>query len=86
MHHIIWRQSALNELAELWVDADAVLRETITMAVAEIDSSLARSPNDIGESRPDDRRIAFEPPLGYIFEVRSLDQQVVISHVWLTRN
>jgi hypothetical protein len=71
MYVVTWASAALIDLAALWVDADAVLRTAITAAIEQIDTALARAPDDVGESRPDNRRIAFEPPLGFLFRVRS---------------
>ncbi len=82
MHEIIWRQSALDELARLWIDADSLARESISRAALEIDSLLTETPSNVGESRSDNRRIEFVPPLGFIFEIRSAVRQVFIIHVW----
>ncbi len=64
MYEVIWARMALDELATLWNDANATLREAITVATEEIDSQLAKWPNEAGESRPNNQRIAFVPPLG----------------------
>jgi len=82
MYLVIWASAALRELAALWVDADPDLRDAITAAAEKIDVALARSAGDVGESRPDNRRIAFEYPLRFLFRVGSSNQRVVISHVW----
>jgi hypothetical protein len=83
-HRVFWTPSALNELAELWLDADAIFRAAITAATAAIDALLVNSPEEVGESRADQRRIGFVTPLAFLFEVRTSDQQVVIIHVWST--
>jgi hypothetical protein len=82
MYRVVWRRSALDEMAALWIDADTTLRESITLAAAEIDSLLADSPNEVGESRPNNRRIAFVPPLGFLFQVNSETHRVIVIHVW----
>jgi hypothetical protein len=83
-YHVFWTPSALNELAALWLDADAN-RAAITAAAASIDALLVDSPDEVGESRADQRRIAFVTPLAILFEIRSSDQRVVITHVWSTK-
>jgi hypothetical protein len=84
MYVVIWGSAALQELAALWVNADAELRAAITAATEEIDLALTRFPDDVGESRPDNRRIAFARPLGVLFRVRSSDRRVIITRVWST--
>jgi hypothetical protein len=84
MFHVIWSSAALQELAALWVDADADLREAITAATQRIDAALARAPDDIGESRSGDRRVAFERPLAFLFRVRLTERQVIVTRVWST--
>jgi hypothetical protein len=69
MYHVLWRLSALNELAALWIGADSTLSEAITAATAAIDEDLRNSPDEVGESRPGNQRIAFVPPLGFTFSV-----------------
>jgi hypothetical protein len=54
MHDVIWSSAALQELAALWVNADSKLRDAITGATERIVAALARAPDDVGESRPDD--------------------------------
>jgi hypothetical protein len=81
-YHVLWTPSALNELAALWLDADATFRAAITAAAASIDALLVDSPDEVGESRDGQRRIAFVRPLAFHFEIRSLDQRVVVTHVW----
>jgi hypothetical protein len=83
MFEVFWTPSALRDLAALWIDADASLREAVTIAAAEIDSLLANSPDDVGESRAANRRITFLSPLGLVFEVSSPDRRVIVLHVWL---
>jgi hypothetical protein len=82
MYDVFWAPSALDDLAAVWVDADANLREAVTLASAEIDALLAHSPLDVGESRDGEQRITFVSPFGVIFEVRSAVRRVVVTHVW----
>jgi hypothetical protein len=84
MYAVTWASAALSDLAALWVDADTRLRVAITAAAERIDVALARAPDDVGESRPDDRRIAFEPPLGFLFRVRSTERRVIVTRVWFS--
>jgi hypothetical protein len=81
MYKVYWAPSALDDLAGLWIDADPDSRNSITAAAAQIDALLLKSPNDIGESRPNNRRIEFVSPLGFTFEVRPAHRRVVVIHV-----
>ena len=83
-YEVLWTPSALDEVAELWANADAAMRKAITAATAKIDSLLRNSPDEVGESRPSNQRIAFVPPLGVRFQMRS-DQNVVVLRVWAPR-
>ena len=48
-------------------------------------SELAEAPNEMGESRSGNRRIAHWLPLGISFEVREADRQVSVVAVWECR-
>jgi hypothetical protein len=75
-----WKRSALDQLAQLWLDAPD--RSQVTAAVAEIDRLLATRPYDESESRPDDIRILFSPPIGVFFEVKESTRIVYVLRVW----
>jgi hypothetical protein len=85
MFRIEWFQSALNELASVWTQGDAALRQAITAASQSIDQQLRNHPERQGESRDDGKRILFVPPLGFSFRVDSQQQLVSILHVWAFR-
>lgn len=82
MFRVRWKQTALNELASIWIAADSPTRAAITKAVYAIEQRLQLHPNDQGESRPDGRRVDFEPPLGFLFRVAPEDLIVHILQVW----
>jgi hypothetical protein len=81
MFRVEWLQSALDELATIWMQADAVLRQAITAASHSIEQRLQRDPLNEGESRPGGRRIMFVPPLAVIFRVEADGQTVTVLHV-----
>jgi hypothetical protein len=82
MYTVQWLQTALDELTELWVQADSSSRQAITAATHQIDRQLTADPSDAGESRADDRRILFESPLAVDFRVLPNAAIVEILHVW----
>lgn len=82
MYQVEWAESARAELATAWIDADSTERDAITAATITIDKMLQSSPNDVGESRSGNRRIAFVPPLGIAFAVDESKQSATVLHVW----
>lgn len=85
MYRIIWVRAALEELAALWLKADAPVRQLITKAAHAIDQRLLQAPENQGESRESHRRIFFEPPLGIRFVVDVQRKLVFVYRVWLIR-
>ena len=85
MFRVWWQQSALDEVASLWISADTELRRAITEAVHQIDVLLARDPLGKGESRPDGRRLAFVAPLGFYYRLEDDEKTVVVLQTWLFR-
>lgn len=78
-----WIDTALKELASMWLAANSRTRKRITKAAHEIDLQLAQDPLQVGESRPRGRRVLFEAPLGVTYRV---DNGVVtVLHVWRFR-
>jgi hypothetical protein len=85
MIKVEWLQSALDELANLWMLADSVEREAITSATHVLDERLRSNPHEEGESRPQGLRITFVPPLAVRFRVERNGQSVTVLHVRLFR-
>lgn len=71
---------AEQELAALWMDSNK--RNAVTQAAHRIDQQLQRAPDQLGESRPHDCRIFFDPPLGVLFRVIVSSQLVEVVHIW----
>ncbi len=78
---VSWKPSAQNDLARMWVAADPEDRQEITLAANTIDKQLMVNPQSLGESRSQDRRILFMPPLVVIFEVLEQDRTVWVLTV-----
>jgi hypothetical protein len=77
-----WVRSALDGLANVWLEADSAERRAITAATLEFDSRLQLEPQSEGESRPHHRRIMFVAPLGIIFEINESEHLVRVLRVW----
>ena len=69
MFHVEWLQTALNQLAAIWTQADSTLREAITAASYWVDQQLQTDPYRASESRAGGRRVCFVSPLGILFRV-----------------
>ena len=82
MFEVRWTNSSLEELATIWSDADATERSAITTATDRIDAVLSKAPHDAGESREDQRRVLFVPPIGIVFTLNDKAHSVRVLHVW----
>ena len=72
--------AADQELAAAWLSARD--RQAVTDAATEIDRLLRTNPGEQGESRDDDSRVLFVPPLGVQFRVFEPDRKVLIARFW----
>ena len=77
---VIWLPDAEAALTTAWLASGR--RAAITRASAELDRRLAENAANEGESRPNGRRITFEPPLAAIFRVDAETSIVVVTQVW----
>ena len=59
MFTVVWTEHALNDLADVWVAIDPHTRDRIEAAVNWLNATLRLDPNEVGESRDNNRRIAF---------------------------
>ena len=80
---VIWVPSAEQDLAAAWLSAPD--RDAVTAAAHQIDQRLQTDPDQQGESRPQGRRILFEPPLGVLSKVRPRTRTVYVLGVWRFR-
>jgi hypothetical protein len=81
-YQVLWLNSALDDLTNVWTNALPQMRQAITEAGNAIDTQLGNNPDEQGESRPKGRRIEFFPPLGVIYRVDIQHAAVAIVHVW----
>jgi hypothetical protein len=80
MYEVRWKRSALDRLTEIWLETSD--RAAVNAAVDEIDRTLAANPHDAGESRSEDIRVLFVPPLGVFFELHDDTKKVYVLKVW----
>jgi len=77
---VLWKPAAQQDLADLWMDSKT--RGAITAAANQLDRNLSEDADQLGESRDQFIRIAFESPLGIEFEVDTEDRKVLVLGVW----
>ena len=82
MFTVRWEGTALDELTELWTEADSALRASITLATHQIDQVLQANPLGHGESRPGNRRILFVSPLGITYRIEANGRTVSVLRAW----
>jgi hypothetical protein len=77
---VVWLPDAERELAAVWVASSR--QADVTTAAVELDRRLAQSGPNVGESRSDNNRITFEPPLAILFRVDLAARTVYVVRVW----
>jgi hypothetical protein len=85
MHTVHWLQSALDELTDIWVQADSAVRYAITDASHQLESVLQKDPQNEGESRYGASRITFMPPLIATFQIEADGVSVTILQIRLLK-
>ena len=85
MFQVVWLEASLDELAEIWTQADSSVRQAITVAANSIDHELRTSPYDQGESREGEERVFYVYPLGIQFLIDSEHSMVLVQRVWSIR-
>jgi hypothetical protein len=85
MYSVEWLESALNDLAAEWTQADAEIRQAITDATNMADQQLEQDPYANSESRPQGRRIMFVSPLALLYRVEENLGRLTVIHVWTFR-
>ena len=83
MFEVDWRPEALNDMTEVWLEADGPGRQAIAAAVRRIDDLLERDPLDTGEESEGDYRIHFQSPLVVIFQVFEAERRVLVVRLGL---
>lgn len=82
MYSVVWSQTAVKDLAEIWTRGDSEAREAITRANAALAQRLQEEPFEASESREGNNRVIFMAPLGVLFQVDVEASRVRVDHVW----
>jgi hypothetical protein len=83
MFHVEWLETALDDLANLWTQADSNQRQGITSATHLLEQRLSSDPMRDSESRAEGHRITFVPPLAIRFQIDNERNSVTVLHVRL---
>ena len=78
---VVWEQSALDELTDLWLESPD--RNAVTAAAHAIDQTLVRDASTKGTELSEGLRAVFLPPLRRLFTVREEDRIVEVLRVRL---
>ena len=81
MYTVVWRTTALDRLADLYVAASSAERERMAAGVEDLNTQLARDPLAVGESRDADRRVAFPDLLVVRYRVDTVQRVVRVTGV-----
>ena len=78
---VVWHDDALNQLAQIWMDASD--RDSVTAATNAIDRQLADDASAKGTAVEGDLRLSSIPPLRVLFAVIEADRLVRILDISL---
>ena len=76
MYRVIWSNSTLDALANIYVSLTAIDRERIAGGIEALNGQLAFAPHELGESREDEWRVVFVPLGSVLYQVFD-DQRLV---------
>lgn len=76
---VVWKPSAKNELAKIWIDADD--RERVRAAADRIDQFLGEPSSDFGHTIHGIRRVLIVRPLAVEFAVSETDCLVTVARI-----
>ena len=85
MFHLEWRDLAIDDLANGWMNADARLRADIAAPIHEVERRLLRAPDRAGEARKPGTRVLILNLLVVTFHVNVRTNIVLISGVRVNR-
>ena len=77
-HAVVWRETALQQLARVWMDSDD--RRGVNREVDDIDRTLSTDPDQKGDDYFGDRYILL-PQMWALFRIEAEQKQVVVLQV-----
>ena len=77
---VVWKPEAERRLTATWLGSRR--RYAITAAARELDAALVVDPENMGESREENRRVVFVEPLGARIELDHVTHTVSVLTIW----
>ncbi len=77
-YSVIWKQAAVQKLAEIWLAAAD--KEAVNRAVSQIDAYLAQAAS-VGEDYLLGTRLLVAPPLVVVYDISHADCRATVSKV-----
>lgn len=81
MFESLWLESALDQLAVIYIAVDSQNRTRLAEGVERLNRRLVSDPLDVGESRAGGFRVAFTPLLMVYFHVDEMKRRVRVTNV-----
>lgn len=79
---VVWEENTLDQLADILVRVNSLAeQDRVEATVQRINTSLARDPEDYGESRERDDRVWFIDSLMVVFRIVTNQDEVRILHI-----
>lgn len=82
-YRVIFHPLADANLIDLWMSSSQ--RDRVTSAVNWLEKELAIRPEELGESRVGEDRIAFRGPIGIEFRIDPALREVLVFNIWEIR-
>jgi hypothetical protein len=79
MFRVRYTRNASNQLAAIWTDATD--QNAVTVASHRIEQLLRRDPENVGEDRPNGRRVIFDAPLVVLYRIDTTANVVTVVGV-----
>lgn len=79
MFRVHWTPTAANQLATVWTGAAD--QNAVTAASHRIELLLRHDPQNVGEDRPNGRRVIFDTPLVVLYRVDTATNTVTVVAV-----
>ena len=82
-YKVVWRKRALNDLAEIWLEAND--RQAVTDAVRIAENKLAERPSGWGAEMSEGLFRIVAGPVRVLFTIEEKTRRVRIARVWRPR-
>ena len=85
-YSLTWSKTAEDALITAWLNCSSEEKPAFTAAVNALEAELKLHPEDVGESRPDARRMAICLPIAVVYRVHAEDLRVHVESLRVIRH